>query len=365
MKDTPTLLIVDDTPSNLDILIDFLQEYNIMDTTDGYDALEILEHETIDLILLDILMPNIDGLEVCRRIKNNPKTKHIPIIFITSKSDEDTIEEAYNVGGDDYIIKPFRKKELLSRVKKELQAQKVQYYLQEQLVQQSKLAQMGEMIDSIAHQWLQPLSAIKNQATMLELYLMDDELTPQKVSSCIEKQDLQITHIVNTLKEFRDFFRPNVDTQNVSLSTIIESVLLLLQDNLVHHQLHVINHCDNNIKVDVLVNEFQHIIINLINNSIDAFNENKITNRELKIVSNLYEDKVTLEIHDNAGGIPQHIINNIFDMNFTTKDKGKGSGMGLYMSMVIIKKIKGNMRCESDNNGTSFIIELPLNEIKD
>jgi diguanylate cyclase (GGDEF)-like protein len=121
-----TILIVDDTVSNLDILSELLKDYDVIESTNGHEALEIVNDEDVDLILLDIMMPDIDGHEVCQTLKNNPKTEDIPIIFITAKADEESIEKAYNVGGSDYITKPFKTKELLARVKRELKIQKLQ-----------------------------------------------------------------------------------------------------------------------------------------------------------------------------------------------------------------------------------------------
>ncbi|MEA3513655.1 MAG: diguanylate cyclase [Campylobacterota bacterium] len=116
-----TILIIDDTTTNLDILVELLDAYDVIDAISGKDALEIVGEEKIDLILLDIMMPEMDGYEVCRRIKENKKTKDIPVIFITAKTDEDSIEKAFNVGGIDYVSKPFKPKELLARVKTHLE----------------------------------------------------------------------------------------------------------------------------------------------------------------------------------------------------------------------------------------------------
>jgi len=121
--DNKTILLVDDTVTNLDILIELLDRYDVVDATNGKDAIEIVNNEKIDLILLDIMMPDMDGYEVCERLKANNVTKDIPIIFITAKTDEESIEKAYDIGGADYVTKPFKPKELLSRVKKELQIQ--------------------------------------------------------------------------------------------------------------------------------------------------------------------------------------------------------------------------------------------------
>ncbi len=121
--DNKTILAVDDTAMNLDILEELLEQYDVITAISGEDALKIVNEEEIDLILLDIMMPNMDGYEVCKQLKENQITKDIPIIFITAKTDEDSIEKAYDLGGTDYVTKPFRAKELLSRVKKELKYQ--------------------------------------------------------------------------------------------------------------------------------------------------------------------------------------------------------------------------------------------------
>ncbi len=116
-----TILIVDDTETNIDILLDLLHAYDVVVATDGPTALEIVSEQHIDLILLDIMMPEMDGYEVCRQLKQNSTTSEIPIIFITAISSEESIEKAYDIGGNDYITKPFKPKELLARVNRELQ----------------------------------------------------------------------------------------------------------------------------------------------------------------------------------------------------------------------------------------------------
>lgn len=121
MKTKSTILIVDDTDTNIDVLLELLDEsYDILVAVDGNTALDIASKEDVDLILLDIMMPVMDGYEVCQRLKENQNTKSIPIVFITAKTDEDSIERAYDVGGSDYISKPFKPKELFARVRTQL-----------------------------------------------------------------------------------------------------------------------------------------------------------------------------------------------------------------------------------------------------
>lgn len=116
-----TILIVDDTKANIQILMELLDErYDVIASRDGQGAIEMAIEDKPDLILLDVVMPEMDGFEVCRELKKNKKTKEIPIIFLTAQTNEDSIEKAYEVGGIDYITKPFKQKELLARVKREL-----------------------------------------------------------------------------------------------------------------------------------------------------------------------------------------------------------------------------------------------------
>ena len=122
MKTKSTILIVDDTDTNIDILLELLGEkYDVLVALDGKTALDIANKEEIDLILLDIMMPEMDGYEVCARLKSTKETQNIPVLFITAKTDEDSIERAYDIGGSDYIVKPFKPRELLARIKTQLQ----------------------------------------------------------------------------------------------------------------------------------------------------------------------------------------------------------------------------------------------------
>jgi len=120
-----TILAVDDTVANLDILVNLLQDFDVIEATCGEEALDIVAQEKVDLILLDIMMPGMDGYTVCRKIKENDQHQDIPIIFITSRSDENAIGKAYDAGGVDYVTKPFKPKELQARVKIQLEHQEM------------------------------------------------------------------------------------------------------------------------------------------------------------------------------------------------------------------------------------------------
>jgi len=135
-----TILIVDDTVANLDVLSELLNNYDTINTISGIDALKIANEKKVDLILLDIVMPNMNGYEVCKKLKSNPKTKHIPVVFITSKTDDESIKQAFDVGGVDYITKPFMTKELLIRVKTQL------YLSQVKIIEKQRVAKLKNKV---------------------------------------------------------------------------------------------------------------------------------------------------------------------------------------------------------------------------
>ncbi len=135
-----TILAVDDSEINLDILVGILKRYDLIPALSGEEALEILQKETVDLILLDVLMPEMDGFEVCRRIKADERIRDIPVIFITVKSSEQDIQQCFELGVVDYVAKPFNAIELLARVKTHLKLHSYQVRLEEMVKEQAQLA---------------------------------------------------------------------------------------------------------------------------------------------------------------------------------------------------------------------------------
>jgi len=123
-KQSSKILIVDDNPVNIDFLVELLKEYDARTVLDGFSAIEAVEEEAPDLILLDITMPGMDGFEVCHKIKSSPKTQNIPIIFLTASRDTESIVKAFKVGGSDYISKPYNTEEVLARLQTHLKLKK-------------------------------------------------------------------------------------------------------------------------------------------------------------------------------------------------------------------------------------------------
>lgn len=223
---------------------------------------------------------------------------------------------------------------------------------------QSLRASMGDMMDAVAHQWVQPLNMIALVSHSLYVQSRLGDINEDDISSAHEKIEKQIDHMSNTLREFRSFFRENKKPEYVVLSTLIESTLILLKNDIIKNKLKVSVHCEEEKKVYIIPNEFKHVFINIINNAKDSFEENEIQNREIDIYINSIENRTIVNIEDNAGGINEDIIENVFDANVSSKKEGKGSGIGLYMSKMIIEKIQGTIDVQNKNKGVCFTITL-------
>lgn len=230
------------------------------------------------------------------------------------------------------------------------------------LAQKSKMAAMGEMIDSIAHQWMQPISIVKLKLQMLELDLTDknEKIDTSKAINSIHSCDEQIKHLTQTINEFRAFFRPNEQKQTMPVKTLIDSALVLIKDEIIKNNIQIKTTGNTDINLKVTGNEFKHVIINLVNNAKDAFIQNNIKDKIIKfnVEVNGY---IIISITDNAGGIPKNIIDNIFEANFTTKKDNNGTGIGLYMTKQIIEKMDAKISVSNVENGASFKIEIPKN----
>ena len=224
------------------------------------------------------------------------------------------------------------------------------------LLQQSKMAAMGEMMDAVAHQWKQPLNALSMYSEIIKSDFEDGSVDKAYVDQFRDDLQVQIDHMVNTLDEFRTFFRPNKENEIFSLLSIIHSVLFLTKDDLLKNAITVNIEQKDHIDVDGSANEFKHLLLNIINNAKDAFTENSIQNRIITIRLLNNSEGQRMEIEDNAGGIPHTIINDIFKANVTSKAAHIGTGIGLYMSTQIATKHHATLSVKNVNDGARFIL---------
>jgi len=227
------------------------------------------------------------------------------------------------------------------------------------LIQQSKMAAMGEMMDAVAHQWKQPLNALSMYSEIIKSDFEDGTVDQEYVNEFSRNIQIQIDHMVDTLDEFRSFFRPNKAQEDFSVSEVIDSVLFLTKDEFMKNRISVIVEKEKEIALHGSKNEFKHLILNIINNAKDAFNDNDIREKRMITIRLLDDEKgKRIEIEDNAGGIPETVLSDIFKANVTTKEEGKGTGIGLYMSTQIAEKYGAKLRVENRKEGACFIISF-------
>ncbi len=233
---------------------------------------------------------------------------------------------------------------------------------QKMLKQQSKMASMGEMLDAIAHQWKQPLNALSMYLDIMQSDFDDGIVDKAYIKDIENNMHSQITHMTTTLDEFRNFFRPNTAITNFNLLDALNSVMLLTKDEFLKNLITIEVDIDTSVMLRGNENEFKHLVLNLINNSKDAFNEKELTNRLIYIKGYIDKDLIKIQLKDNAGGIEENVIKKIFEANFTTKDEGKGTGIGLYMSSQIVQKMNGKISVKNIENtngyGASFYINF-------
>ncbi|MGM0533835.1 MAG: sensor histidine kinase [Campylobacterota bacterium] len=224
------------------------------------------------------------------------------------------------------------------------------------LYQQSKLAAMGEMINAIAHQWKQPINVLKMQIEMLGLEC-DETCDPETIREFTSKSNTQIEHMLLTMEEFRSFFKPNKSTHTFYLKDAVESVLRLMKDELMKHQIHTVITAKTPLQIEGIENEFKHLLLNLINNAKDAFEENEIENKELEFIIEENQMHKRLVVKDNAGGIDSSVLDSLFKPNVTTKSEDRGSGIGLYLSSQIAYKHNAKLYAKNHENGACFVFE--------
>lgn len=337
---------------------------NVVTAIDGVDALEKYKHykektnNYFDLIITDINMPNMNGMELITEIRKLHQSQSIIVVSAYSQSDK--LIDMIQLGIDSFILKPIKIEQLLNVFYKVCEHINILKQKESFLLSQSRNAAMGEMIDSIAHQWKQPINIINMKADFFYEFAKDgDTITLDMVKNCRDGVTTQVKHLNNTLTEFRNFFRPNIELKEITYKELVDSVLVLLKDNIIKHTVETkILLEKNNINVEVIPNEFKHILINIINNAIEAFCDNKKEDRNIVFSSTLEDKNIVLHITDNAGGIPKDIIENIFKLNYTTKEQG--TGVGLYLSTQIIEKIGGNIKVSNTKDGARFSISLPI-----
>jgi len=224
----------------------------------------------------------------------------------------------------------------------------------------NKKVQMGDMIAAITHQWKQPLTAISSIVTFLQ-YRCDDVilLSKQELRTKIIQINDKVSFLVSTVDDFRDFYKPDNIDKKTDIAQLIDKALMLSKDDMQAANISVKTDFNFNKDIDILQNELLHIILNLIQNSKDAFKVSSEEHKIIKIIGFNLKEQTIIDFIDNAGGIAEHHLPHVFDEFYTTKEKNDGTGLGLYLSKYILEQhMNGHIAVKNSNNGAIFRISI-------
>ncbi len=249
-------------------------------------------------------------------------------------------------------------KKLQIEVEKEIKKQREQEQI---LIQQSKLAAMGEMIGNIAHQWRQPLNALGLVMQNIQFAYQQGDLDEKFMDKAVLKINTLTSNMSKTIDDFRNFFKPNKTKSYFKINETIEKTIFLLESTFEHYNIKIQRDLSGDIELFGFSSEFSQSILNILSNAKDALIETNPENKKIVVKSYKKDEIAIIEIEDNAGGIDTKIKDKIFEPYFTTKEEGKGTGIGLYMTKTIIENnMQGRLEVENIRDGIKFIMKLPI-----
>ncbi len=372
-----TVLIVDDEPDIRRYLRDLLQnEYRVLTARDGREALDMTQRFRPALIVLDLMLPEIDGLEVCRRIKQNPELRASRIVLLTARAEESAKLAALGNGADDFLTKPFSSVEVRTRLRNLLHSAELEQDLhhrnheledtvaelrqtRNQLVHSEKLNALGRLSAGLLHEINNPLNYC---LTALQFATNDPILeTEAELKETLTDINDGMQRIRGIVKELRAFAYPSKGEQvEFRLSDAINTAVQMLA-----HEARDVD-IDNRIGADWVVmgspSHITQIMVNLLSNAFKAMRSPAIKRPgQVSLSATPEGEKIVISVRDNGPGISAEAIERIFDPFYTTADVGEGMGMGLSVCQTIVRNHNGELHVESkEGEWTEFSFSLML-----
>jgi signal transduction histidine kinase len=378
----PKLLIADDEPDMLRFLKSQLSgTFEVLEAVDGQQAVEKAAQFLPDVILSDMMMPEKDGLQVCRELRERSITRSIPVVLLTARADEQTKIDCLAAGANDFLAKPFSLTEVMVRLKnlvdsrlfqKELVVQKQQLETaleqiketESMLVQNEKLASLGRLSAGLIHEINNPLNYARQGLHILGRSTPSlPEAERAEFAETVKDVEDGVNRVIQIISDLRGFTRnTNQLNQAFDLKTVVSTGLRFFSHvwkDGIHREVDI----PEGLEVRGDSNQFVQVLINFIQNALDAMATKQYAEGEsacIKLSAHTRRDKIIFSVRDNGPGIPQGIRDKIFDPFFTTKDVGQGMGLGLSICNRIITDHGGRIEVQSQaGQFTDFILELP------
>lgn len=353
MESKPKILIADDAQDVVDLLRKRLrfEGYETIEAYDGEECLLRAKEENPDLIILDIMMPKLDGYEVCRILKSNRKTAYIPVLMLTAKGEVESKVKGLGAGAQDYVAKPFNYAELSARIKSLLAVKAAR----EKLVQEEKTEALDQMMEGVVHELRNPLTSIGGFARRVLENLGAEDSNRKYMEIIIEevsRLEKMIKHLVELKTAAISYKEPE------SLRAVMEEVRNQFQQWCDVEGVEIQMDLSDDLPVICIDRENMKLALShIVENSIEAMRE--MPRKVLRVTSSVDEGKVEVSIEDTGRGVPKDKIKYLFDPFFTSKTSGPG--LGLTFALRIIQEHRGTISVESEpGKGTVFTIRLPV-----
>jgi signal transduction histidine kinase len=245
---------------------------------------------------------------------------------------------------------------LEKRVEEEVAKNREKDYL---LIQQGRQAAMGEMIGNIAHQWRQPLTTVSLLIQNLNESYSYGDFTRDYLDRTVDHAMQVIQYMSQTIDDFRNFFKPDKDKTFFHIGGVIQKTISFVEPSLKCRNIVILVQAEDDLTVTGYPNEYAQVLLNILSNARDEFVERGVEKPQILIRAFRKRNKIVVTVSDNAGGIPESIVEKIFEPYFTTKELGRGTGVGLYMSKTIIEKhMGGKLSARNIRGGAEFRIEI-------